>query len=418
MTQLTENRTIEEHVILAAVCTGSEADTAASLHELAQLAVTAGAVVEGQLFQNRSAPDPATYFGSGKLDEIRELIESTGANGLICDDELTPAQMRNLQKEIPCKIMDRTLLILDIFAARANTSEGRIQVELAQLQHALPMLAGLGKSMSRLGGGIGTRGPGEKKLETDRRRIRERISRLKADLTKVRAHRSLLRSGRAHRSVPVAAIVGYTNAGKSTLLNTLTGADILAEDKLFATLDPVTRELDLEDGLKLQLTDTVGFIDKLPHHLIDAFRSTLEEARYADVIVHVVDASSPRAPVHMHVVYETLRQLQVTDKPVITLFNKTDLLPAGPDGERHLRDHAADASLMVSAVTGEGLPLFLRELKEILTRDQILIERRYPYAQAGRLALIRESGVLLEEEYLEDSIRIRAYVPAHIYGKL
>ena len=311
---------LEERVILIGVQTAAEDNVLDSLDELEELAETAGAVTVGRIIQNREAVHPGTYIGKGKIEEVHSLVYAMDATGVICDDELSPAQLNNLERELDCKVMDRTLLILDIFAARAVTSEGKIQVELAQLRYRSARLVGLRESLSRLGGGIGTRGPGEKKLETDRRLIRTRISALKQDLAQVEKHRELLRTGRARGKVKTAAIVGYTNAGKSTLLNKLTGASVLSEDKLFATLDPTTRILNLKDGQQILLTDTVGFINKLPHHLVEAFKSTLEEAKYADYIIHVVDASNPQAEMQIHVVYETLKELGVLGKKIITLF--------------------------------------------------------------------------------------------------
>ena len=291
---------LEERVILVGVQKSEGENMEESLDELAELAKTAGAACVGRLIQNREQVHPGTYIGKGKIEELKNLIVMLDANGIICDDELSPAQMNNLEHELQTKVMDRTLLILDIFADHAVTSEGKIQVELAQLRYRAQRLVGLRASLSRLGGGIGTRGPGEKKLETDRRLIRTRISALREELRQVEKHRELIRNGRGRSSIKTAAIVGYTNAGKSTLLNALTGAEVLSEDKLFATLDPTTRMLELSEGQQILLTDTVGFIRKLPHHLIEAFRSTLEEAKYADYIIHVVDASSPQAELQMH----------------------------------------------------------------------------------------------------------------------
>ncbi len=403
-----------EKVILCGITGGSEADARESLDELEALAKTAGAETVGRMLQGRDRPDPATYLGSGKLEELRMQIAMLSATGIICDDELSPAQMRNLSEILDCKVMDRTLLILDIFAGRATTSEGKIQVELAQLQYRLTMLTGLGKSLSRLGGGIGTRGPGEKKLESDRRLIRSRISRLKSQLSEMNAHRELLRESRSKTQLPSAALVGYTNAGKSTLLNHLTGASVLEEDKLFATLDPTTRGFVLPDDQEVLITDTVGFIRKLPHHLVSAFRSTLEEAKYADIILHVVDASHPQMEKQMHVVYETLRQLGVEEKPVITLFNKMDLLPDGPMPV----DRRSDACLKISARTGEGVEALAAKLEELLSANQVLIERTISYAEAGKIQLIRRYGRLLTEEYREDGIYVKAYVPVSVYGQL
>ena len=321
-----EMEQIEETVILAGIDTGDGEAAERSLDELEELAKTAGAKVAGRLIQAREAAHPATYVGRGKLMELKELIWETDAAGIICDDELTSAQLGNLEAELSCKVIDRTLLILDIFAARAASGEGKIQVELAQLRYRASRLTGLGRSLSRLGGGIGTRGPGEKKLEMDRRLIRERISRLKRELKDVEKHRELIRTQRKQSGLKVAALVGYTSAGKSSIENALTDAGILEDAMLFSTLDTTTRSLMLDNTQEILLTDTVGFIRKLPHHLVEAFKSTLEEAKYADIIIHVVDASNPQMDEQMHVVYETLRQLGAEGKPVVTLFNKQDLL--------------------------------------------------------------------------------------------
>lgn len=403
-----------ERVILAAVQTEDGDDTRQSLVELRDLAETAGADAVATVIQNREAVHPATYLGKGKLEEIRELIYDLDATGVICDDELTPAQMNNLEQELECKIMDRTMVILDIFASRASTSEGKIQVELAQLKYRAARLVGMRASLSRLGGGIGTRGPGEKKLEMDRRLIHHRIGQLKEELAQVQKHRDLIRSQRDKSGTKVAAIVGYTNAGKSTLLNTLTGASVLEEDKLFATLDPTTRILELPGKQQILLTDTVGFIRKLPHHLIEAFKSTLEEARYADIILHVVDAANPQREEHMYVVYDTLRQLGVQDKKIITLFNKQDKC----DGDEQLRDFQADRVLNISARSGEGLELLKETLEELLREGQIYLERLYPYDQAGKIALIRQYGEVTREDYLPEGISICAYVPPEIYPRV
>ena len=403
-----------ERVILVGVQENDGDDTEESLQELAELAKTAGAEVGGTVIQKRERIHPGTYVGKGKIDEIRTLLNALDATGIICDDELSPVQMNHLQQELESKIMDRTLLILDIFASRAVTKEGKIQVELAQLRYRAVRLVGLGSSLSRLGGGIGTRGPGEKKLEMDRRLIKERISQLKKELEHVKKHRELLREGRKKDRVMTAAIVGYTNAGKSTLLNTLTDAGVLSEDKLFATLDPTTRLLELDGGQRIYLTDTVGFIRKLPHHLIEAFKSTLEEAKYADVILHVVDASNPQVEEQMFIVYETLRELGVKDKTIVTLFNKQDRLA----GNEILRDFKADYVLKISARTGLGLDELKNTLEKILIGNQIYIERVLDYKDAGMLQLVRKYGQLIEEKYTENGIEIKARVPKDIYGRL
>ena len=403
-----------ERVLLVGVQENDGDDTEESLQELAELAKTAGAEVVGTVIQKRERIHPGTYVGKGKIDEIRTLLNALDATGIICDDELSPVQMNHLQQELESKIMDRTLLILDIFASSAVTKEGKIQVELAQLRYRAVRLVGLGSSLSRLGGGIGTRGPGEKKLEMDRRLIKERISQLKKELEHVKKHRELLREGRKKDRVMTAAIVGYTNAGKSTLLNTLTDAGVLSEDKLFATLDPTTRLLELDGGQRIYLTDTVGFIRKLPHHLIEAFKSTLEEAKYADVILHVVDASNPQVEEQMFIVYETLRELGVKDKTIVTLFNKQDRLA----GNEILRDFKADYVLKISARTGWGLDELKNTLEKILIGNQIYIERVLDYKDAGMLQLVRKYGQLIEEKYTENGIEIKARVPKDIYGRL
>ena len=414
MAEMIELKQVKEKVILVGVSTDDHDDTEKSLDELEELASTAGAVTVERVVQNLSQIHPVTYVGKGKLDEIKDLLWETEATGIICDDELSPIQLGNMEDALNTKIMDRTLIILDIFANRASTNEGKIQVELAQLKYRQSRLVGLGKSLSRLGGGIGTRGPGEKKLEMDRRLIKGRIAQLNRELKDVKRHREVTREQRSRNQVPVIAIVGYTNAGKSTLLNTLTGADVLEEDKLFATLDPTTRNLKLPSKQEVLLTDTVGFIRKLPHHLIAAFKSTLEEAKYADIILHVVDASNPQMDEQMYIVYETLMNLEVKNKLVITAFNKQDKV----DGEVILRDFKADHVVNISAKTGEGLENLQNVIEEVLREQKILIEQLYPYADAGKIQLIRKYGELLEEEYREEGIFAKGYVPIEIYEKV
>lgn len=403
---------IEERVILVGVQVGDE-DTQQSLDELEELADTAGAITAGKIIQSREAVHPGTYIGKGKIEEVRSLMLAVDATGIICDDELSPAQMNNLEHELECKVMDRTLLILDIFAKHATTSEGKIQVELAQLRYRSARLVGLRASLSRLGGGIGTRGPGEKKLETDRRLIRKRITALKEELSQVERHRELLRTGRSRGNLKTAAIVGYTNAGKSTLLNALTGSQVLSQDKLFATLDPTTRSLTLEDGQQLLLTDTVGFIRKLPHNLVEAFKSTLEEAKYADYIIHVADVSNPQVELQMHVVYDTLRELGADGKKTITVFNKQDVT-----GDVTVRDLRADYTVKTSAKTGEGLQELQELLGKLISEELLYVERVFPYQEAGKIQLIRENGQLLSEEYTENGIHVKARVPKEIYHKV
>ena len=403
----------KEKLILVGVASSANDDTEQSLDELCDLVDTAGGVVVGRVIQRREMIHPATYVGKGKIEEIKELLWETDADGIVCDDELSPAQTANLTELLDTKVMDRTLIILDIFAGRASTSEGKIQVELAQLRYRQTQLTGAGKALSRLGGGIGTRGPGEKKLEMDRRLIKNRIALLNRELKDVKRHRDLTREQRSRNHMQVAAIVGYTNAGKSTLLNTLTDAKVLEEDQLFATLDPTTRNLKLPSGQEMLVTDTVGFIRKLPHHLIEAFRSTLEEAKYADLILHVVDSSNPQMDEQMYVVYETLRKLEVMNKPVITVFNKMDRR-----GENALlRDFQADRTVQISAKTGEGIPELLCAIEQQLREQKILIERMYPYQESSRVQMIRKYGELLEEHNTEEGIYIRAYVPKEIYGR-
>lgn len=414
MAQIFETDEEIERVIIVGVQLDDDDDAESSLEELKELADTAGAVTVGKVIQPRDSFHPATYVGKGKLEELRVLIDQLDATGIICDDELTPAQLKNLEDELATKVMDRTMVILDIFAAHATTSEGKIQVEMAQLKYRMTRLAGLGTTLSRLGGGIGTRGPGEKKIETDRRIIRDRITRLSRQLKEVSSHREITRQQRSEDSVMTAAIVGYTNAGKSTLLNRLTDSDVLSQDKLFATLDPTTRMLKLTNKEKILLTDTVGFIRKLPHNLIEAFKSTLEEARYSDIIIHVVDCSNPDMDRQIKTVYDTLQQLEVKDKIVVTLFNKCDKLQDIPV----LKDLNARYTINISAKTGEGLEKLDEVLQEIIRESRIYIERCFGYNEAGKIQLIREHGQLMKEEYTQDGIEIQAYVPQSVYGKL
>ena len=405
---------IEERVILLSVEENPHDDTEACLEELEELAKTAGAIVVGKMIQKREKIHPGTYIGKGKIEELRILVDSLEASSVVCDDELSPAQLKNLEELLQIKVIDRTIMILDIFAKHATTREGNIQVELAQLKYRATRLVGLRSSLSRRGGGIGTRGPGEKKLEMDRRLIRERISILKKELDGIQKAREVARKQRSKNPIPVVSIVGYTNAGKSTLLNTLTNANVLEEDKLFATLDPTTRKLKLESGQQLLLTDTVGFIRKLPHHLIEAFRSTLEEAKYADLILHVVDSTSQNADAHMHTVYETLDMLGAGDKPVITLFNKVDKL----EEPIIIKDMKADVTLRISAKKQMGLTETLQQIEEMLKKQKVYLEQVFSYADAGKIQAIRKYGQLLEETYREDGIFVRGYLPNEIYQRL
>ena len=411
---MVETEVQKERVILVGVSEQDGDDTKDSLEELKELVATAGAVTEGMVIQNRERIHPGTYVGTGKVSEIKEMLATTGATGIVCDDELSPAQMKNLEDLLDTKVMDRTLVILDIFAAHASTSEGKIQVELAQLRYSMTRLAGFGRSMSRLGGGIGTRGPGEKKLEMDKRIIRTRISQLKRELAEVKKHREVARGQRMRNHVPVAAIVGYTNAGKSTLLNHLTHAGVLEEDKLFATLDPTTRQLELPGKQQILLTDTVGFIRKLPHHLIEAFKSTLEEAKYADFIIHVVDASNPQVDKQMYIVYNTLRELDIRDKKIVTLFNKMDR----PEADRELRDFRADHTARISARNDRDLETVKELLAQVLRENKTYMEHVFSYEDAGKIQVIRRQGELLSEEYTPEGIFVKAYIPAEVYDRL
>lgn len=400
----------QEKVILVAVCLDDVQDVEESLDELEQLAETAGAQTVGRCIQNREAIHNSTYVGSGKMQEIKDMIWEQDADGIICDDELSPMQIRNLEEELDCKVMDRTLLILDIFASRARTREGKIQVELAQLKYFSTRLTGYGNSLSRLGGGIGTRGPGEKKLEMDRRLIRKRIGHLSKELKQVVKHREVQRQKRSKNHVPVVCIAGYTNAGKSTLLNLYTDAGVLEEDQLFATLDPTTRSVKLPCGQEILLTDTVGFIQKLPHHLVNAFQSTLEEAKYSDLILHVVDASNPQREKQMQTVYETFRQLKIQDKKIITVFNKMDKA----EDTEFLKDVNADEVIDISAKKKIHTEELLQLIEDILMEGQIYVEHLVKYADAGVIQKIRRNGVLLKEEYRDNGIYVEAYVPLEL----
>lgn len=447
-----------ERVILIGVNKNDTEDMDKSLEELEELAMTAGALTVGKMIQNRELVHPGTYLGKGKIQELAELIWETQATGVICDDELSPAQLGNLQELLEAKVMDRTLIILDIFAGRASTNEGKIQVELAQLKYRQSRLTGLGRSLSRLGGGIGTRGPGEKKLEMDRRLIKDRVNQLNKELAEVKRHRQVARDQRSKNLVPVVAIVGYTNAGKSTLLNTLTGANVLEEDQLFATLDPTTRNLALASKQEILLTDTVGFIRKLPHHLINAFRSTLEEAKYADIILHVVDGSNPQHQLQMSTVYDTLENLGVVDKPIITAFNKVDkvenivaaaklesslekelsrdtildtlnsevlfenslsmLLKPEDKLEDLLIDKRADKQVYISARNKTGLEELLNVIEGMLREDKIEVNQVFSYENVGKIQLIRKYGELIKEEYTDEGIFVHGFVPSEIFSQL
>lgn len=402
-----ESVEVEKVILVAVSDKGNTEVTMESIDELEELAKTAGAITVDKIIQNRESVHPGTYVGKGKIEEIKDALFVTKADSVITDDELSPAQLKNLEKELDCKVIDRSTLILDIFAKHAHTSEGILQVELAQLNYRVSRLTGMGTSMSRLGGGIGTRGPGEKKLETDRRHIRSRAAQLRAELKEVKKHRDMLRNNRKKQNKPVIAIAGYTNAGKSTLLNALTDAHVLEEDQLFATLDPTTRALVLPEGKEIFMTDTVGFIHKLPHHLVEAFQSTLEEVAFADIILHVVDASNPSFEKHMNVVYQTLDELNATGIPVMTVFNKMD--KEGVVVE-HLKDPRAFKVSYTSAKNGDGLEELKVSLEEKLLDGQQHIKVRIPYDKGHIVQNIRTYGQLLEERFEADGIYVEAYL--------
>lgn len=397
----------KERIIVVGVATSENDDTDKSLDELIELGQTAGVETVAKVIQNREKVHPGTYIGKGKIEEVRELVIKHKADTVVCDDELTPAQFNNLSQMLDVKVVDRTVMILDIFAKRASTSEGKLQVELAQLRYRASHLIGGRSELSRLGGGIGTRGPGEQKLEMDRRLIKERITQVRKELEQVKRTRELTRKKRQENPIPVVAIVGYTNAGKSTLLNHLTGAGVLSEDKLFATLDPTTRKLVRENGEKILFTDTVGFIRKLPHHLIQAFRSTLEEAKYADLILHVVDCSNEDMDSQMYTVYETLKKLEVGDKKIITAFNKIDVC----DREETLKDLAADRTVRISAKTGQGIEQMLSAISEVIAEGKQLLDKVFGYDEAGAVSNVRKYGQVMEEEYRNEGIYIKALIP-------
>lgn len=378
-----------------------------SLAELEELAVTAGAVVLKKILQTRPKKDPAFYVGKGKLEEIGLICQALHANLLIFDDELSTAQISNIESVAGIKVIDRTGLILDIFAQRAKSKEGKYQVELAQLKYRISRLSGLGRQLSRLGGGIGTRGPGEKKLETDRRHIRRRIMYLTSQLEQIESRRNSLRNARSDSDVPVIALVGYTNAGKSTLMNTLCDANVFAEDKIFATLDPATRKLQLEDGKYALLIDTVGFIRKLPHHLIEAFKSTLEEAVYADLLIHVVDVSSEEAEEQVKVVDSILEDLGVLNKPIILAFNKIDLVSSY---RRPGIINKNGKCFEISAAKGDGIEELKKGVLEALPQDEAEVKLFVPYAEGRVISYLHQNGKILNEEHKEEGTEITAKI--------
>ena len=406
-----ENEVRPERAFLVSVDTG-EFDAEASMSELYELTESAGAQPVGAMIQKREKPDGATCIGSGRLEELKEVCQSQEIDLIIFDCELSPTQIRNLEFETEVRIIDRTMLILDIFASRARSREGKLQVELAQLKYLLPRLTGKGAAMSRLGGGIGTRGPGESKLETDRRHIRRRLESLREQLAQVEQHRNQLRRRREKEGIITAAIVGYTNAGKSTLMNTLTDAGVLAEDKLFATLDPTSRALKLPNGVSVMLIDTVGLVRRLPHHLVEAFHSTLEEAALADMILNVCDASSPEAQVHLEVTRKLLADLGCTGRPVIPVMNKCDLVPSLLDIPM------IGNAVRISAKTGEGIGDLLAAVEENLPVSLRRVCLLLPFDQAGLVAQIRKDHVLYQEEYRPDGIFVSALLDPVLYGRV
>ncbi len=384
--------------------------TEESMRELGQLAETAGAEVLGEVVQNREAADKATFIGEGKLLEVKEMAENLEANLLIFDDELSGSQLKNIEKITECSVIDRSALILDIFAGRALSGEGKLQVELAQLKYSLPRLTGGYQSLSRQGGGIGTRGPGETKLESDRRHIRSRIGALEKEIEALSRHRELLRARRKKNEIPTAALVGYTNAGKSTLLNALTDAGVLAENMLFATLDPTVRALTMEDGREAMLIDTVGFIRKLPHHLIEAFKSTLEEAVTADVLVHVIDAQSPEMENQITVVKDLLSSLGCDGKPILSVYNKCDVAGFTP------RPPLPEEAVYISAKEGDGIPLLLEKLDALLPGKRKKMELLVPYTDGSALHILRTEGELLSEEYTGEGIEVTCMADPALYA--
>lgn len=396
---------MEEKHLTRAILIGAdtgEYDAESSMDELSELAKTAGAEELARVLQKREAYEPATVIGEGKLAEVKELCGSLGAELLIFDCELTASQIRNVEDETDVRVIDRTMLILDIFAGRAVSREGKLQVELAQLKYRLPRLMGIGASLSRLGGGIGTRGPGETQLETDRRHIRRRIDKLSAELKELEERRGYARDRRKKDSVQVGAIVGYTNAGKSTLLNLLTGADVLAEDKLFATLDPTSRAIELPDGRSLLLVDTVGLIRRLPHHLVEAFKSTLEESACADIIIHVCDVSDPEAAEKADVTLKTLADLGAAEIPVVTVLNKCDLLTENIPED--------DSTVKISAKKAQGIDSMLQVVAANLPETAKRMKLLLPYDKAGFTAKLRENGKVFTEEYTETGVLVDALV--------
>ncbi len=391
-------------------------EVAESMDELAMLVASAGGEVADRATQKLDAPVSPTYIGSGKAAELALLAKAKKADTVIFDDELSPAQARNLEVIFSCKVLDRTQLILDIFAQRAKSKEGKLQIELAQLVYLLPRLTGMWTHLSRQSGGIGMRGPGETQLEVDRRRVQERITRLERDLAEVRKHRTIQREGRLRQHWPVAALVGYTNAGKSTLMNRLTHADVVTENRLFATLDPTIRQFRMPNGVRVLLGDTVGFLKKLPTHLVESFRSTLEEVAFADVLIHVVDASHPQRDEQRRAVDEVLQKIGAGDKHTLTVWNKADRLENWSGLEREAE--GVPNGVVISAETGQGMPGFFAELTTMLTAWSMQVHLRVPQSEGALLALLERSGRILEKRYEGNEVELRAHIPPFLRGKV
>ncbi|MDR1705535.1 MAG: GTPase HflX [Clostridiales bacterium] len=415
-----ETATPTETAILAGIddkeCIGLYGDISEQLDELAELAATAGATVKGRLTQRRENVHPGHYLGKGKIEELKDLAISEWASMVICNDELSPAQLRNLSDMLNMKVLDRTALILDIFAMRARSAEGKVQVEMAQLKYRLSHLTGAGRAMSRLGGGIGTRGPGETKLETDRRQIREKLTRLRRELAEIRDRRRLLRHNRERSGIPVISLVGYTNAGKSTLMRLLSGADVFVEDKLFATLDATTRKIELGTA-EVLLTDTVGFIQKLPADLVEAFKSTLEELKYADILLHVVDVSNPAHQNHMGVVYQTLASLEIGGKPVITVYNKTDKLDRDNQAVL-LADPRAEVCVRTAAVNRTGRDELLNAMDTVLQSLRRSITVLLPFSQGWLMDYAHKNCNVISREHTQDGVLLELYAEGEALGRL
>lgn len=406
-----ENEQKPQRAFLISVDNGTF-DAESSMEELYALADSAGAEIAGSMIQKLEKPVSASYIGTGRLEELVQLCKSDEIDLIIADDELTPVQIRTIEEATDVRVIDRTMLILDIFALRANSKEGKLQVETAQLRYMLPRLTGKGIQMSRQGGGIGTRGPGESKLETDRRHIRRKLQSLEEKLGEIEKHRELLRKKRRKDGIITAAIVGYTNAGKSTLMNYLTDAGVLEKDQLFATLDPTSRALKLPSGVTIMLVDTVGFVRRLPHQLVKAFRSTLEEAAEADIIINVCDASSEEATLHLNVTKDLLAELGCADTPMITVFNKSDLVDSTAD------IFSVSNGVHISAKTGDGIDSLLTAIEDALPVRLHRVKLLIPYANAGLTADIRTAGTLISEEYAADGVLVEALCDDALYAKV